>query len=83
MAEGPMKKYMYHKPGESVADALASVRTLFATADRDLRELIPNGGRELAVAMTHLETAAMWAVKALVVNAPDSVADESSVHAES
>ena len=68
------KTYAYHKPG---ADGLAKISTL-RTAFSELHDLIeataPNS-REKSVALTNLETTAMWAIKAVVCNDPQSVVE--------
>jgi hypothetical protein len=41
------------------------IREAFTTCLREVVATNPAGGRELALMRTHLETAAMWAVKAM------------------
>lgn len=68
------KTFAYHKPSE---DGLAKITTL-RKAFSDLHDIIeataPNS-REKSVALTNLETTAMWAIKAVVCNDSGSVAD--------
>ncbi len=63
------KTYAHHQP---TGEALTNVRVL-RQAFSDLHEAIVQNApesRERAVALTHLETAAMWAIKARVCNDP-------------
>lgn len=69
------KSYAYHKPSVDGIDKIAKLRKLFSDVDDAIRELTPTS-REQSVAITNLETTAMWAIKAVVVNDPESeVAD--------
>ncbi len=66
------KTYAYHKPSE---DGLVKIRTL-RQAFSDLHDLIDTTApvsREKSVALTNLETTAMWAIKAVICNHPESV----------
>ncbi len=68
------KTYMYHKPS---ADGVAKVQDL-RKAFSDLHDLIVKTtpkSREQSVALTNLETTAMWAIKAVVVNDPESTTE--------
>lgn len=69
---GIAKPYAYHKPSDSGLDKITQLRKCFSEADRLLKELCPPS-RELSVAITNLETTAMWAIKAVVINDPASV----------
>lgn len=65
------KPYAYHAPS---ADGLAKINQLrehFSAGERLMREICPQS-RHLAVALTQNETAAMWAIKAVVFNDPAS-----------
>lgn len=69
------KTYAYHKPG---TDGLAKIKTL-REAFSGLHDLITStapASREKAVALTNLETTAMWAIKAIVCNDPQSEVTE-------
>lgn len=65
------KTYQYHKPS---ADSLTKITTL-RQAFSELHDLIdshaPNS-REKSVAFTKLEECAMWGIKAVVCNDPES-----------
>lgn len=69
------KTYAYHKPGASGIEKIAKLRKAFSDLDDLITELAPPS-REQSVAKTNLETTAMWAIKAVVCNDPESeVAD--------
>jgi hypothetical protein len=62
-----LKTFAYHKPSE---DGLAKIRTLreaFSTVHEAINANAPPS-RERSVALTELETTAMWAIKAVVCN---------------
>lgn len=61
------KTYTYHKPSEQGIVNIQSIREGFDNLHTLLEQAAPHS-RELSVALTHLETAAMWATKAVVVN---------------
>ncbi len=65
------KSYQYHKPSEDGLSKIAVLRQAFATIDDIMRENCPQS-RELSLAITNLEQSAMWAIKAVVVNDPES-----------
>lgn len=66
------KTYAYHKPSDDGLDKVRQLRTAFS-ALHDLIEAIAPQSREKSVALTNLETTAMWAIKAVVCNDPQSV----------
>jgi hypothetical protein len=66
------KTYAYHKPSEVGLDKLATLRQAFSNL-HDLLEKITPECYEQSVALTNLETTAMWAIKAVVCNDPESV----------
>lgn len=71
------KTYAYHKPGAAAVAKIAALRQAFS----DLHELLEANvvsSRERSVALTHLEDAAMWAIKAVVCNDPESEVDPDS-----
>lgn len=70
------KTYAYHKPSESGVEKIKRLRELFSKAHEDIESLVPNS-RERAVALTNLEQAAMWAIKAVICNDPGSAVEES------
>jgi len=65
------KTYAYHKPSEDGLNRIAALREIFSQVHDRIEELSPNS-REKSVALTHLETTAMWAIKAVVCNDPES-----------
>lgn len=66
------KTYNYHKPSDDGLERVTKIRKAFTELDTLIKELAPSS-RELSVAITNLEQAAMWAIKAVVVNDPKSV----------
>ncbi len=68
------KTYAYHKPSATGIDTIAKLRQLFSDLHDKIEELAPKS-REQAVALTNLETTAMWAIKAVVCNDPESMVD--------
>lgn len=69
---GIAKPYAYHKPSDGGLSKITQLRQCFSAADKLLKELCP-ASRELSVAITNLETTAMWAIKAVVINDTESV----------
>lgn len=67
------KTYAYHKPSAAGVDKIAKLREAFSRLHDEIEELAPHS-RERQVAFTNLETAAMWAIKAVVRNDPESEA---------
>lgn len=65
------KTYAYHKPGAGGLEKITALRKAFSELHDKIEELAP-ASREKSVALTNLETAAMWAVKAVVCNDPQS-----------
>lgn len=70
---GVKKTYLYHKPSDDGLDKISTLRAEFSKLHDKIEELAP-ASRERSVALTQLETAAMWAIKAVVVNDPESEA---------
>jgi hypothetical protein len=66
------KTYAYHKPSDPGLDKIRSLREAFSQLNDKIEELSPKS-REQSVALTNLETTAMWAIKAVVCNDPESV----------
>ncbi len=60
----------YFKPNESMLPKIQEVRDAYTILYKHILTLPPS--RERAVAITELETSAMWAIKGLVLNDPDS-----------
>ena len=65
------KTYAYHKPSEDGIRVIAILREKFSEIHDAVEQYAPNS-RERAVALTNLEQAAMWAIKAVVCNDPKS-----------
>lgn len=65
------KTFAYHKPGTDGLAKITELRELFSLVSDKIEELCPKS-RETSVALTNLETTAMWAIKAVVCNDPES-----------
>ncbi len=65
------KTFAFHKPSSQGIEKINQIREAFS-ALHDLIEEIAPSSREKSVALTNLETTAMWAIKAVVFNDPDS-----------
>lgn len=65
------KTFAYHKPGNGGLKKITELRELFSAVSDKIEALCPNS-REKSVALTNLETTAMWAIKAVVCNDPES-----------
>jgi hypothetical protein len=62
--------FVYHKPGEAGQKCLDENRKRFRTL-RDWLKTLPQT-REMSVALTNLQQAAMWANAAIVLNDPEA-----------
>ena len=65
------KPYAYHKPSPEGLAAINKLRAHFSEGERLMTEICPKS-RHLSVALTNNETTAMWAIKAVVFNDPNS-----------
>jgi hypothetical protein len=65
------KPFAYHKPSEDGLNRITRLRDAFSSLQRVIDEVCP-ASRHRSVATTELETAAMWAIKAVVFNDPAS-----------
>lgn len=65
------KTFAYHKPGNDGLKKITTLRELFSQVADVIEAECPNS-REKSVALTNLETTAMWAIKAVVCNDPES-----------
>jgi hypothetical protein len=65
------KTFAYHKPSAAGLDKITKLREAFSRLHDEIEQLAP-ASREKSVALTNLETAAMWAIKAVVCNDPES-----------
>ncbi|WP_149112816.1 Acb2/Tad1 domain-containing protein [Limnoglobus roseus] len=73
---GPIRKtFAYHRPSEQGVGRIATLRRLFSEF-QDCLDMHCAKSREASVAATKLEECAMWAIKAVVVNDPESVVTE-------
>ena len=68
-----LKTFAYHKPSGGSLEKINALREAFSTLQKAIEANAPKS-RELSVALTHLETTAMWAVKAVVFNDAESEA---------
>lgn len=66
-----IKTYAHHNPTSDCTDKIKQLRQAFSELHAKIEALAP-ASREKSVAFTHLETAAMWAIKATVCNDPAS-----------
>jgi hypothetical protein len=65
------KPFAYHKPSEDGLARITVLREKFSELERIIETLCPES-RHRSVAITQLETTAMWAIKAVVFNDPAS-----------
>lgn len=65
------KTFAYHKPGNTGVERIQRIREAYSDLKRAIEAQCPPS-RERSVAITELETSAMWATKAIVVNDPES-----------
>ena len=65
------KPYAYHKPSSEGLEKINKLREHFSEGERLIREICPPS-RHQSVAITQNETTAMWAIKAVVFNNPNS-----------
>ena len=68
------KPYAYHKPSQKGLYQINRLREAFSELAEIIQEVCPES-RHKAITITNLETTAMWAVKAVVFNDPDSVVE--------
>lgn len=65
------KPFAYHKPSEAGFLKISALREAFSIVKRTIEAECPES-RHRSVAITELETSAMWAIKAVVFNDPKS-----------
>lgn len=65
------KPFAYHKPSEDGMQRINRIREAFSLVKRAIEDNCPES-RHRSVAITELETSAMWAIKAVVFNDPQS-----------
>jgi hypothetical protein len=68
--------FAYFKPADEMLPVIQATREAYATVHRHLLSL--PASRERSVAITELETSAMWAIKGLVINDEGSTRPETS-----
>ena len=68
------KPYAYHKPSEDGLDKITQLREAFSNMADLIQKVCPES-RHKSITITNLETTAMWAIKAVVFNDPNSVVE--------
>lgn len=69
-----LKPFAYHKPSKGGLAKITELREQFSAVFETIQKTCPDS-REKSVALTNLETTAMWAIKAVVYNDPESEVD--------
>ena len=69
-----LKTFAYHKPSQEGLDSIRRLREAFSYVKRVMDEEC-TASREASTAHTRLEEAAMWAIKAVVFNDPESTVE--------
>ena len=65
------KPFAYHKPSDDGFQRITALREAFSVVKAQIEAQCPES-RQRSVALTELETSAMWAIKAVVFNDPKS-----------
>jgi len=65
------KPYAYHKPSSEGLEKINKLREHFSEGERLIKEICPQS-RHQSIALTNNEQTAMWAIKAVVFNDPNS-----------
>ncbi len=65
------KPFAYHKPSDTGLNKINELRLAFSEVKAIIEANCPES-RQRSVALTELETSAMWAIKAVVFNDPKS-----------
>ena len=65
------KPYAYHKPSVDGLIKINKLRAHFSEGERLIKEICPDS-RQRSVAITNNEQTAMWAIKSVVFNDPQS-----------
>jgi hypothetical protein len=65
------KPFAYHQPSPEGLKKITAIRESYSGLKKLLETECPPS-RQLSVAITELETSAMWAIKAVVFNDPNS-----------
>jgi len=71
------KPYAYHKPSPDGLEKITRLRAHFSEGERLMKDICPDS-RQRAVALTNNEQTAMWAIKSVVFNDPDSEVETSN-----
>ena len=66
-----LKTFAYHSPSEKGLEKINTLRENFSKLYETVTDEVPES-RERSLALTNLEQAGMWAVKAVVFNDPES-----------
>lgn len=69
------KPYAYHAPSSDGHLRITQLREAFSDVQKVIDRVCPDS-RHKSVAVTNLETSAMWAIKAVVFNDPFSLPEE-------
>lgn len=70
-----LKTFAYHAPSSDGLEKISELREAYSRLHEVLDRVAPHS-REKAVALTELETSAMWAVKSVVFNDPESAVSQ-------
>lgn len=65
------KPYAYHRPSPEGLDKINQLRAMFSECERVIKEICGTN-RHASIAVTNNEQTAMWAIKAVVFNDPNS-----------
>jgi hypothetical protein len=65
------KPYAYHLPSEEGLAKITRLREAFSFVEREIQECCTDS-RQKSIAITNNEQTAMWAIKAVVFNDPNS-----------
>lgn len=68
------KPFAYHKPSPDGLNKINAIREAYSELKALIEKSCPQS-RHLSVAITELETSAMWAIKAVVFNDPNSITE--------
>lgn len=68
------KTFAFHKPSAASLEKITQLSAAYTALKRGVEEIAP-ASRERSVALTELETSAMWAIKSVVSNDPASEAE--------
>lgn len=66
-----LKTYAHHKPSPAALEKIRAIREGYSAIHALIEATCP-ASRERSIALTEIETSAMWAIKALVCNDPAS-----------